>query len=397
MKRMRWVVVVWLALVACAAWADDGQAARPIQVFNRLRAEYDDNIYQSDEDPTSSFKVIEELEFLVNLDLQQTFLGVRYRPSYVWWQDREPDDTDFQHEVEFVLNQTFTPRLSLSVADSLLISLVPELEEHGYIVRQNQDYYYNTFNATMGYLLRPATRIEGSGRYIMLQYDNEEVGENEDFDLYVAGLTLRQIVTPAMTVMGNVRVEQVEYDGVDRGSDSVYAGAGLEQTFSPNMLGSLSLGYQNKEFNDTELGSESAPYADAALTFLPSPATRVTVGGGFSMFEADVYPYANQDRSQVYLSLAHDVSARVAMYLSGAYQVGDYSAEYSVDQGGVNDGTEELVLVSARVTYKLNRSNWLEAGWQYQDFSSELEWTDGTTIRVPYERNRLDVGWKTQF
>jgi hypothetical protein len=51
--------------------------------------------------------------------------------------------------------------------------------------------------------------------------------------------------------------------------------------------------------------------------------------------------------------------------------------------------------VSSRATYKVNRSNWIEAGWQYQDFATDYE--DSVLARVPYERNRLDVGWKTQF
>ncbi|MDV7401386.1 hypothetical protein RZS08_58755, partial [Arthrospira platensis SPKY1] len=58
---------------------------------------------------------------------------------------------------------------------------------------------------------------------------------------------------------------------------------------------------------------------------------------------------------------------------------------------------EEVVLVSVRATYKLNHSNWLEAGWQYQDFSSDLRDSFGNELRSSYERNRLSIGWKTQF
>ena len=64
---------------------------------------------------------------------------------------------------------------------------------------------------------------------------------------------------------------------------------------------------------------------------------------------------------------------------------------------GAKDGQEETLQVSARVTYQINRSNWLEAGWQYSDFTSDLEYNDGAKMREDFVENRVDVGWKTQF
>ena len=94
MKWTKWLCAfLFVLVIADAAWAREG--AKPFQVNNRLRFEYDDNIYQSENDKESSFKIIEELEFLVNFNLQNTYIGVRYRPSYVWWDERPSDSTDF--------------------------------------------------------------------------------------------------------------------------------------------------------------------------------------------------------------------------------------------------------------------------------------------------------------
>lgn len=396
MKWTKWVCVGLFALVALQGVVQAGES-RPVQVNNRLRVEYDDNIYQTESDKTDSFKFIEEVEFLVNFTLPQTFVSLRYRPSFVYWDKREPDHTDWQHEGDFVLNHTFSPRLALSVIDTLRRGVQPETTDNDVVVREEDNFYYNTLNGTLTYNLRPQTRVEVAGRYITLRYDDDSVSTNEDFDLYVGGLTLRQQIVRETTVLGELRVESVDYNGFDRGSDSFIAGLGVEQVFSPNLLGSLSGGYQEKEFNDDAIETQTSPYGDASLTFLPSPATRITGGAGYSLFETDVFPYANQERTQVYMSLAHDLTARVSLYLTGSWTRGDYDAEQSVEQNTVKSGDENIGQISARATYKINRNHWLEAGWQYVDFDSGLEDSQGNNLRESYVRNRVDVGWKTRF
>jgi len=398
MKWTKWTCALLLLVVALPSVVlGVGSAANRFQVVNRLRFEYDDNIYQEETDTDDSFKIIEEIEFLVNFSFTRTFLSLRYRPNYVWWEKREPDDDDLNHDVDFILNQTFSPRVTFSLTDTLRRGQIPESVDDGRIVRENDDFTYNAANGTLGVLLHPKTKVEAAGRYLLLRYDNDDVAATEDFDLYVAGLTLRHQLMPETTLIGELRGEEVEYEGPDRGSQSYYAGGGVEQIFSPNLLGSLRGGYQKKEFNDDVVGSEDSPYADLAVTFLPSPATRLTANVGYSLFETDVYPYASQQRTLFAASLAHDLTARISMYLSGGYTIGDYSADQSIEPGAVTDGQEELIQVSARATYKLNRSNYLELGWQYQDFDSDVAYSGGGDIRVSYERNRIDAGWKIEF
>jgi hypothetical protein len=121
MKWLRWLCVVVFALLVIQDVARAAEGKRPYQVFNRLRVEYDDNVYQAETDKEDSIKIIEELEFHVNLDLENTFVSLRYRPSFVWWDNREEDDFDFQNEGDLVVNHEFSPRLTLSVVDTLRV------------------------------------------------------------------------------------------------------------------------------------------------------------------------------------------------------------------------------------------------------------------------------------
>ncbi len=396
MKLIKWVCVFLVALMSVQA-VHAAEGARPYQILNRLRVEYDDNIYQETSDKNSSWKIIEEVELRVNFSLDNTFVSLRYRPSYVYWFSRDPDKSDLNHDVDLIINHQFTPRLSLSLVETLRRGELPELIDGNVTVRERDDFWYNTLNATLGYRFRPQTRLEVAGRYVLLRYDDDVVSSTEDFDLYVAGLTLRHQLVPETTILGELRAEQVEYEGPDRGSKSLFLGGGLEQMFSPNLVGSARGGYQQKDFNDSEIGNESVPYGDVALTFLPSPATRITAGAGFSMFETDMYPFASQDRTQIFGSFAYDITARVAFYLSAAYTMSDYDAGQVVEKDVVKSGEDTYVQMSTRVTYKVNRSNWIEAGWQYTDYESGVRTVAGDQYRASFQRNRVDVGWKTQF
>ncbi len=126
------------------------------------------------------------------------------------------------------------------------------------------------------------------------------------------------------------------------------------------------------------------------MTFLPSPKTRITGAASYSIYESDVERYMSQDRTYLSLSLAHDFTAKWSFYVSGAYTLSGYEADYALD-AGLEDADEESFLVSARVTYRVNRINWLEAGWQYVELDSDV------ANRVSYDRNRFDVGWKIQL
>jgi hypothetical protein len=392
MKSGKWIAVTLAAAALLPLVIEASEGGRNYQLHNRLRFEYDDNIRDEDSGKTSSFKIIEEVEILYNINLENTFLSLRYKPSFVWWENREDDETDLHHDLDFIFNHAFNPRLSLSVKDTLRFAELPEIAESGVITRRNSDYLFNSLNGILGYQVTPDGRLELGSRYNLLRYDDDVIAEAEDYNLYVAGLTYRYNLVPETAVTVDSRMETIDYEGpIDRGSDNFQVGAGVEHMFSPNFLGNTRLGYQQKDYNDDELDSESEPFIDASLTFVPSPATRVTAGVGYSMFEADVFPYANQNRARMYVGAAHDITQRISLNVVGSYINSDYEAVDAVDVEGVEarDGTEDIMQFSTRATYRINRSNWVEAGWQFVTVDSDL--------RQNYDRNRFSVGWKTQL
>ena len=400
MKQIRlFIVAASLLALASPAFAES-----PIHLNNRLRLGYDDNVYQAGEatasdgsvithEETDSFRIIEEIEALVNLNLQRTYLGLRYRPSFVWYSDRDNDDTDFLHDVDLNFVQKITPALALSISDTLRASQLPELQDENYVVRAKDDNYYTAALATLSYNVRPETRLDLSGRYILLRY-TEEANENDNYYSAVGGLTLRQQLASRTTLMGDLRYQTVVYDEAEeafnRDANSVFAGLGAEQTFNPKLLGSLRAGVEQRMYDNDAADDNTQPYGELSMTFLPTPATRITGAASYSIYESDVASYLSQNRTYLSLSFAHDFTTKLNFYLSGAYSLNQYEADYALEAGAV-DADEKSFLVSARLAYRINRINWLEVGYQFIKLDSDL------VNRESYDRNRFDIGWKIQL
>ena len=400
MKQIRlFIVAACLLALATPAFAES-----PIHLNNRLRLGYDDNVYQAGEataadgstvthDETDSFRIIEELEMLVNLNLQRTYLGLRYRPSFIWYSDRDDDDTDFLHDVDLNFVQKITPALVLSISDTLRASQLPELQDENYVVRAKDDNYYNSALATLSYNVRPETRLDLSGRYILLRY-TEDANENDNYYSAVGGLTLRQQLASRTTLMGDLRYQMVVYDEAEeaynRDANSMFGGLGVEQTFNPKLLGSLRAGVEQRMYDNDAADDNTQPYGELSMTFLPTPATRITTAASYSIYESDIATYLSQNRTYLSLSFAHDFTTKLNFYLSGAYSLNQYEADYALETGAV-DADENSFLLSARLAYRINRINWLEVGYQFIKLDSDL------VNRESYDRNRFDIGWKIQL
>ena len=268
MKGVSSILLVMFGLQVVAASAAEGNRFWRLQ--NRLRVEYDDNVRQEATGEDSSIKIIEEIEFHSNFNFENTFIGLSYTPAFVWWDDRDEDDSDIHHYFTVNANHRFSPRVSASLKETFLRAEQPELVERGSILRKENDYNQNDLNGDVNVNLSPSVRVTASGRYLLLSYDDDTVAAANDYDLYVAGLTLSRQLKPETQVRGELRYEMIEYDqAVDRGSDTVSVGVGADQTFSPSLLGQIRGGVSVKDFDSALAGDETAPYADASLTFLP--------------------------------------------------------------------------------------------------------------------------------
>ncbi len=414
----RYPVAAVVSLLISAAGTAQAQRTRPFTVSNSLHVEFDDNINQAKDNKEDSWKVLDQLTLSYNQILESGFLGLRYTAVGTWWDNREDNDFTLDHHADVEATLRLSRRLEVGAVDRFVRRESPEvLNADGTVRRQDASYSYNSLNA----FLRgrgQTSSVDVGGRWQVLRYDEDRLADREDYDMYSAGVTLRNQATRETALLLELRGEQYDYPGAgkptatlvmpgltpapgddrntipDRGFKSVIGGIGVEQKFSPNLSGRATAGYMLKDLNAANSDDDSAPYADAALTLNPSPATSITLAGAYSLYQSGVLTFASQTRTSASLTLGHDLNRRLSVVLAGSYINSDYKADNSVDtvaETSVQDGSEDIWVFSTRLVYRVDRArrHSIEAGWSHTNLTSDL--------RDEFSQNRYDAAWRIQL
>ena len=336
-----------------------------------------------------SFKISDTLSLGTALDMEQTKLTLRYSPTFVWWNDRDPDDTDLHHSADFTLEHEFSPRVTLSVKDLFRLQEQPEEEMRGVFIRDNDDYLYNEIGGSLDMLALQRTYVVLGARYTLIDYDNEVTSVDQDRGITALGVTIRHTLSPTANLMVDYRNEAIDYDAQEtadlRNSVSDFIGLGYEKT-GGSFVGLLRAGAQFQNYDYEELDDRSEPYGDVTLTYVASPRTRIALSAAYSMLESEQVNFASQDRTILAASFKHDLTAKIALMLSGSYRNSKYEADYQVvENGGPSEGEEDIILTTAQVAYRLDVRNSLELTYNYTDLSSDLQ--------DEFTRNRVSLGW----
>jgi hypothetical protein len=163
------------------------------------------------------------------------------------------------------------------------------------------------------------------------------------------------------------------------------AGAGLEKTFTPDLLGKVLAGYQYAEYQDDTLDSLDTPNATAELTMRAASETRFRIGAGYGFYAPYVEPYSIQTMTTVNLGVDHDVlSKRMTVSLNGQYGKGEYEAE-----AGAPGGDDNMIVVGASADYRINRIWSVNTGYSFEHWDSD--------VRESFNRNTVDFSVKAQL
>lgn len=395
---------IWMAVLGMAIGTSVALAAseNPFHLSNRIRVGYDDNIYRVDKDfpggKTESLRIIEELDALLNLNYGSTHLALRYRPSITWVEARDDDEFDILHDVSFNFSHDISESLRLNLADTLRAGQMPELHEDDYVVRQDNDNYYNSAIAALLYKVGPNTRVDLSGRFISLTYTSDSPARDySDYISAVGGLSVRQQLNSMAAAMVDFRYQMLSYDknlpGFDRDAQMYFGGLGYEQTFSRYFLGSLRGGVEQRIYDEDDYDDMTEPYVEASVTILPSDEFRTTFSASYSIYESDIASYMSQNRLYLSASLAWDITHFFSAYASCNYSHNDYDADYSAktDAGTREDGAENTFAASVRLSWQVALRNWFEVGYQFTKLDSDIPG------RQEYDDNRVDLGWRIQL
>lgn len=368
----------------------------PIEISNYLRLEWDDNVYTSGEGtgvpPVESWVILEQIEFLLDSQMNNTYFGLRYSPTFKYYDNRPDDDTDLNNQFDLILNHDFTPRTSFQLHHILRDAQEPELVSDDVTFRNNNDYMYNSVDAALITQVAPdKTSLQFSGRFVDFSYDDNEVAQVSDYQESVGGFDVIQVLQPETTLAAQFRYSDVDYDADFRDAESMQGGLQLSKTFNPKLNGQLRAGYVTHNPSDVVSQDTDSPYVDASLRYQPVKGNRFSVGAGFTQDKSPVNTFTMQERFTFTGSYANDLTAGLTLNLSGTYAMGSFSTDNATslfDPAVNTDGDEDILYLAASLSYSVNVRNSLVLSYQYSELDSDVR-ADSN-----YDRNRISLGWK---
>lgn len=368
----------------------------PVDISNVLRVEHDDNVFStgegSDRGKLDSLKVIEQLELLFDTEQGPTYFGVVYAPSFVYYEDRPSDDTDFNHMLDASLIHKFSPKHIFKLKETLRRSEEPELIQDGVTVRNDNDFLYNSLNASYSMEVVPEkVDLSVNGRYAVLRYDEDDVADASDYDQLTGGLDAQVQLAPNLTGAGQLRYTDLEYENGFRDSEAVQVGVSFSKIFSPGLQGDIRAGYEYRDLPNAREEDADSPYIDGSVVFLPGKNTQVTVGAGYSLDKSRVNTFAQQERVRFYGTANHALTPALGLNVSGSVSEGSYDTDDATslfDPAVDSDGDESVVQFSFGLTYRINVRNSLLATYQYTELESDVR------PDTDFDRNRVSLGWQ---
>jgi hypothetical protein len=386
MKKIILIVAGLLAVGTSWGFGDNNQ----IVFNNTVGLSWNDNYRQTSSNKISTGIITETPELTLNLVGKKTSFSLRYGPSLTWFtSDQVERQQTVQHQLNASLNQYFSPRLSLMLSESFRRGVQPELlDRNNALVQPDASYNENSVNGVVGIQLRSSTRLDVSGRHYILSYDTEQYSTNSNYSILSGGVSLRQEVSQATTVSGNLNYDNTTYRRVDaRSASTVSLGMGVDHTFGPRIIANASGGWQLKNFESSLISGQNSPYGNLSLTYIINPRVRLTGGASYSLWEADISPYASQERLTGYFALGYDITSRLLLNVTGGLTHGKYLAEQVyMDVPTAMGGNDNLLQAGIRLAYQLNRHNWLDVSYSHNKGSSDL--------RDDFDVNAYSIGWR---
>lgn len=371
----------------------------PVKLSITAAAEYTDNRDSSpaEEENTDLF-LTPRIDAI--LHGERLMLDFYYMPSYRYRSDPSDiqNDTELHHDLGINLTHNVSPKVKLRANERFNITDDPAIVEEGTTLRRDSSYAMNRAELGMTVGVTRRGHIDVSGHHRIKMYDEGIVADESDEErLQAKGRLWNQLgPTLGIMVMGEYMVQ--DYDsarGLERGFDAIYAGVGVEKILGKALRGQVSVGWSELEYEDSALGSDSAPYVQALIKLSPHDRAELAVTVSYMLRDSDVYPYTSQE----YTSLGADLkwAASKQWVLNGGltYRLG----EYDVDSAPVTTtdatyvrpvgGDEETVVGHVGVTFVINSKTSLGLRQLYEDVDSDVSTT--------FTRNATRLGLSKVF
>jgi hypothetical protein len=391
------------------------EKSKPWTVGLTLRGFYDDNYLTAPTDAANDLESfgIDLRPFAgLNLNLDQTYIGLNYTYGMRYYEDRESDTTDQSHDVRLVVKHEFTEKLRLDVSDNFRYSTEPQITDGSvaYPLRTDQQYMYNLARIALGIDVTEKLGFDVYFNWTLWDYDDDGFPGSLDALLsrmeYLPGFNARYAVNQQTTLLGGYQYEMVNYTSDDslsatgpyvspevRNRNSHFLYGGIKQTFTSKLEGTLKAGAQFSDYPDAEAGmedNETTPYFDGVLTYRYNPGSNLDIGVRYQLNATDVAfqnsttPTRDQESFSLYTAINHRLSPRLSTSLLALYQNSEFIG------GSVDGENDQFYVLGASFNYAINAFLSAELGYNFDRLDSDIP-------NRSYTRNRCYLGLVAKY
>ena len=361
---------------------------RPFHIYNTIRFGYTDNVDRTPDGESSTY-VTDTIDFAFNAALSdRTDLLMKSQITL-----RSDSENDIFPNLYAVLSHQVSPRLLLSLSEYYKRSEKSTGTEDG-----RYNYFINKLGLKATYVLTQKDRLDGSLDYRIRRHDSEI--EAEDSTTIEAGLSWeRELIPQRTSVKVNLRERWVDYPETspyDWSYEATEVTLEMAHTLNPSWQTRVEGGftYVRPDFNTAAVGSDAdddprfEPMFKVGVIYSPSPRTRLTGDYSYLYKETDRAPFGAQTSSEFRFGFQHEITKKVLAKATARFLETEYDQkDNAVGTGGTD---EERMDLEFRLTYKLNRINFLEAGLKYSEVgydNSDRDW----------DQTMFDVGWRVEL
>lgn len=194
-------------------------------------------------------------------------------------------------------------------------------------------------------------------------------------------------VTPGFRPFVQAEIDRREFDltrdasGYARSSKGVTGRVGSTFELSRLLTGEVSVGYQDRKYEDSRLKNLRGAIGEASILWTPTPLTTVTLRGTAELGDTTVAGSSGTTARRVNLEVAHALRRNVTVTGFGSYGRTEYDGQ------GLR---EDFAQIGARLEYRLTRTFALRASFTHERLMS-------TAVGSDYTANIAQVGLRVQF
>ena len=383
MRNAKCLVVMLTAAMGFVVCSEAAEA-KPWRFSVSLGARYTDNRDSVENDEDSTWDLTISPRGSYNIENNATHFQIYYHPSYRY-RTSEADnqnDGEFNQSLGVSLDHALSERTELFLEELFQYTDDPDIERGDRTIREDESYILNRVRGQVDHeLQKDRLSVRLGANHMVKRYEEDDVADISDEDQAGVELSLLWQANRSTVLRGFGRYTMYgfeEFNGLARDFNTYVVGAGVDRVLSAQMNAKVSVGYQGSDHDDGGINDDSTLYANAELTFEPSPKTLITAAVGHGLRDADVYPYSSQEYMEGRAGITCKATTGITLGLRGLVRQSEYNDQAPSNASRTDffkmEGDEEMtVTATAEASFKIDETTSISIQQRFEDVDSDVE------------------------